>query len=59
VIKSSNSVEDSPFSLIFSTDAILDADVVSNVLPTDEVDVDKCIYFKDKITMADHKYPDP
>ena len=56
VIKSSNSVEDNPFRLIFSTDAILDAEVVSNFLPSDEVDIDKCLYFKDKITMADHKY---
>jgi len=56
VIKSSNSVEDSPFRLIFSTDAILYAVVVSNVVPSDEVDIDKCIYFKDEITIADHNY---
>ncbi len=55
MIKSSNSVG-SPFRLIFQINVILDSVVVSYVVPSDEVDIDKCIYFKDEITIADHNY---
>ncbi len=55
VIKNSNSNEDTAFSLKFLTDAASVAEV-SNRIKTSKADVDKCIYFKDKITMADHKY---
>jgi hypothetical protein len=52
VITNSSSSEDTAFNLKFSSvTAPVTEDIVS-IKP----DVDKCIYYKDKITMADHKY---
>jgi len=55
VIKNADPNEDTAFSLKFLTDSASVAEV-SNVITTAKADVDKCIYFKDKITIADHKY---
>ena len=52
VIKTSNSSEDAGFNVRFSADA----EPVTQEIATIKPDVDKCIYYKDKITMADHKY---